>query len=98
MESEDPDQALTAASGWIPPLELPAERASHYFIDVARAHGLLGRYDVVLANLQEAWRRAPEHTRLNPHVRQLSGRLLTTGGTKQAARRFVEMTAVRPAQ
>ena len=98
LESEDPDQALTAASGWIPPLELPAERASHYFIDVARAHGLLGRYDVVLANLQEAWRRAPEHTRLNPHVRQLSDRLLATGGTKQAARRFVEMTAVRPAQ
>ncbi|WP_239648023.1 helix-turn-helix domain-containing protein [Nocardiopsis ganjiahuensis] len=98
LESEEPDQALAAASGWVPPRELPAERASHYFIDVARAHNLLGRHDVVLANLHEAWRRAPEHTRLNPHVRRLSGRLLATGVTKHAARRFVAMTAVSPVQ
>ena len=97
LESKDPDQVLAAASDWVPLPELSAERASHYFIDVARAHHLLGRHDVVLANLQTAWQRAPEHTRLNPHVRQLSGHLLHQGETRQAAREFVVKVGIRPA-
>lgn len=98
LESEDPDQALAAASDWVPPKELPAERASHYFIDVARAHHLLGRHDVVLANLQAAWQRAPEHTRLNPHVRELSGHLLAAGGAQHEARQFIAKSGVNPSQ
>lgn len=94
LECEDPEQALVAASGWTPPKELPAERASHYFIDVARAHELLGRHDAVLTNLQAAWHRAPEHTRLNPHVSELSGRLLARGGTQREARQFIDRTGV----
>ncbi len=96
LECEDPDQALHAAAGWTPPRELPAERASHYFIDVARAHHLLGRQDVALANLRAAWQKAPEHTRLNPHVRALSGLLLSSGPTQVQARDFVAQAGVSP--
>ncbi|QUX22486.1 helix-turn-helix domain-containing protein [Nocardiopsis sp. MT53] len=96
LECEDPDQALHAAAGWTPPLELPAERASHYFIDVARAHHLLGRQEVALANLRAAWQRAPEHTRLNPHVRALSGLLLSSSRAQAQAREFVAQTGVSP--
>lgn len=98
LEAEDPDQALVAASGWVPPEELPAERASHYFIDVARAHSLLGRHDLVLDILHKAWRRAPEHTRLSSHVRELSGNLLRRGGTQKAAERFVAKVGISPVQ
>lgn len=96
LECEDPDQALQAAAGWTPPRELPAERASHYFIDVARAHHLLGRQEVTLANLRAAWQKAPEHTRLNPHVRALSGLLLSSGPTQVQARDFVAQAGVSP--
>jgi transcriptional regulator with XRE-family HTH domain len=96
LECEDPDQALQAAAGWTPPRELPAERASHYFIDVARAHHLLGRQEVALANLRAAWQKAPEHTRLNPHVRALSGLLLSSGPTQVQARDFVAQAGVSP--
>ncbi|MBB5494353.1 helix-turn-helix domain-containing protein [Nocardiopsis metallicus] len=96
LECEDPDQALQAAAGWTPPRELPAERASHYFIDVARAHHLLGRQEVALANLRSAWQKAPEHTRLNPHVRALSGLLLSSGPTQVQARDFVAQAGVSP--
>ena len=96
LECEDPDQALHAAAGWTPPRELPAERASHYFIDVARAHHLLGRQEVALANLRAAWQRAPEHTRLNPHVRALSGRLLSSGRAQVHAREFIAEAGVIP--
>ena len=96
LECEDPDQALHVAAGWTPPRELPAERASHYFIDVARAHHLLGRQEVALANLRSAWQKAPEHTRLNPHVRALSGLLLSSGPTQVQARDFVAQAGVSP--
>lgn len=98
LESEDPDQALAAASGWVPPQELPAERASHYFIDVARAHSLLGRHDAVLDTLHKAWQRAPEHTRLSSHVRELSGNLLRRGRTQKAAEEFVAEVGISPIQ
>ncbi|WP_431867880.1 helix-turn-helix domain-containing protein [Nocardiopsis eucommiae] len=96
LECEDPDQALEVAAGWTPPQGLPAERASHYFIDVARAHHLLGRQEVALANLRAAWQRAPEHTRLNPHVRALSGLLLSSGRIQVQTRDFVAEAGVSP--
>lgn len=98
LETKDPDQALVTASGWVPPQELPAERASHFFIDVARAHGLLGQHDAVLANLYQAWQRAPEHTRLNPHVHELSTHLLSTGLSKRAVREFLAKAGVNLAR
>lgn len=95
LECEDPDQALQAAAGWTPPRELPVERASHYFIDVARAHHLLGRQEVALANLRAAWQKAPEHTRLNPHVRALSGLFLVPGLAEEITERLASDLACR---
>ncbi|MDT8915122.1 helix-turn-helix domain-containing protein [Amycolatopsis sp. PS_44_ISF1] len=77
VESRDP-AGIERAAAWQPPDELPAERRSHYFIDLARAQLTLGRHQDAYLCLQAARRSAPEHTRAHPQVRRSLSALLRT--------------------
>ncbi|WP_285507604.1 hypothetical protein [Actinokineospora sp. NBRC 105648] len=61
-----------------PPSELPAERRSHYFIDLARAQLDLGRDEDAHVSLQTARQVAPQHARAHPQVRRTLTTLLST--------------------
>jgi transcriptional regulator with XRE-family HTH domain len=71
VELSDPEEALRRNAGWVPPIALGAEKASHHFIDLARAQTWRGDYDGALSFLQEARRRAPQHTRSHPSAREV---------------------------
>ncbi|MEU7524704.1 helix-turn-helix transcriptional regulator [Saccharothrix sp. NPDC042600] len=66
------------AAKWHPPDHLPAERRSHYYIDLARAQTLLGRPSEAFTCIQTAKSIAPQHTRGHPQVKQVLGNLLST--------------------
>ncbi|MGL5827502.1 MAG: hypothetical protein ACRCYU_22260, partial [Nocardioides sp.] len=76
-ELRDP-VGVERASSWQPPDELPAERRSHYFIELARAQVAFGRHEGAYECLQSARLVAPEHTRTHPQVRQSLSTLLRT--------------------
>jgi transcriptional regulator with XRE-family HTH domain len=67
-EQGDAAGVLARAQGWRPSLSVPAERRSHYFIELARAQMWAGDSDAALASLDEARRIAPQHTQCNPEV------------------------------
>lgn len=69
----DPDGALRLAAQWCPANDVPAERRSHYFVDVARAWADSGQPDQALSALVEARAIAPEHIRPHPDVDRLLG-------------------------
>jgi DNA-binding XRE family transcriptional regulator len=69
VDSGRPDQALGLATDWVPPLDVPAERRSHFFVDLADASAACGRLDEALKALQVARRIAPQHVRFHPQVR-----------------------------
>ncbi|WP_462183651.1 helix-turn-helix domain-containing protein [Frankia sp. AgKG'84/4] len=75
VDAGDPDDALRRAAQWRPGNDVPAERRSHYFVDVARAWADTGQPDQALSSLLDARAIAPEHIRPHPDV----GRLLGTG-------------------
>lgn len=77
VELRDP-LGIERAAAWQPPSGLPAERRSHYFIDLARAQLTLGRHEDAYLCLQAARQAAPEHTRAHPQVRQSLSALLRT--------------------
>lgn len=66
----DSPTAVERAGTWRPPEQLPAERRSHYFIDLARAHVDVGSDDDAHEALRTARQIAPQHVRQHPHVRQ----------------------------
>lgn len=70
VELDVPDAALAAAVGWVPPDTLPAERRSHFYIDLAHARVLTKRYGAALDALDAAQQIAPEHVRAHPDVRE----------------------------
>lgn len=70
VELGDEAEALARASGWTPPASLPAERASHHLIDLARAQVWAGDYPGALDSLLDARARSPQHTRTNPLTRE----------------------------
>jgi hypothetical protein len=74
----DADAALRAALGWAPPVGLPAERRSHYYVDLARAQLQAGKQDQALASLIAARAIAPEHIHEHPDVRDALSSLLHT--------------------
>ncbi|QFZ23164.1 helix-turn-helix domain-containing protein [Saccharothrix syringae] len=76
-ELRDP-AGIQRAATWQPPRELPAERRSHYYIDLARAQLDLGHHEDAYVCLQAARQAAPEHTRAHPQVRQALSVLLRT--------------------
>jgi transcriptional regulator with XRE-family HTH domain len=77
VELRDP-LSIDRAAAWRPPAALPAERRSHYFIDLGRAQLALGRHEDAYLCLQAAREAAPEHTRAHPQVRQSLAKLLRT--------------------
>ncbi|MEV6513526.1 transcriptional regulator [Streptomyces sp. NPDC051642] len=64
------DRALTIANEWKPPLDLPAERRSGFYIELARAQLWSGRADDAFESLKAARQIAPQHTREHPWVRE----------------------------
>ncbi|MDU0289205.1 helix-turn-helix domain-containing protein [Saccharothrix longispora] len=79
-ELRDP-AGIQRAATWHPPAALPAERRSHYYIDLARAQLDLGHHEEAHFCLQTARQAAPEHTRAHPQVRQALSVLLRTHPT-----------------
>lgn len=80
VELGDEGEALRRAGDWQPPADVPAERASHWLIDLARAQVWDGRYRDATRSLVDARNRAPQHTRTNPLARQSMRAILRRGG------------------
>jgi hypothetical protein len=74
VELGEGTRALRAAQHWVPSRQLPAERRSHYYIDLAQAQLWNGQRDQAFDSLEAARRIAPQHAREHPRVR----RALTT--------------------
>jgi transcriptional regulator with XRE-family HTH domain len=87
VDLDDPTGALAAAAGWEPADSLPAERRSHFYVDLARAQLLTGRHDHVLRSLHRAWTIAPQHIRAHPHVHAMLPDLTAQGGTNASSTR-----------
>lgn len=68
-EPQDLREAVDAAARWAPPPELPAERRSHYYIDLGRAQMAIGRPQHAKESLLVARRIAPQHVREHGQVR-----------------------------
>lgn len=81
VELGDGPTALTAARTWKPPGDLPAERRSHYYIDVARAQLWQNLADDAEESLQVARRIAPQHVREHPQVHDTLRSLLRSQRT-----------------
>lgn len=62
--------AVDVAREWKPPLDLPAERRSGFYIELARAQLRCGLMDDSFESLKVARRIAPQHTREHPWVRE----------------------------
>jgi transcriptional regulator with XRE-family HTH domain len=71
VELGDGHSAARIAGEWVPPRDLPAERRSHYFIDLARAQLWIGQRDQAFRSLRIARQVAPQHVREHPHVREV---------------------------
>ncbi|MFE0605227.1 helix-turn-helix domain-containing protein [Streptomyces sp. NPDC058892] len=63
-------RALDIARGWSPGGEIPAERRSGFWIEVARAHLWSGKTTEAFLSLKEARRQAPQHVREHPWARE----------------------------
>jgi hypothetical protein len=85
VELGDVVGALRAAKDWAPPAELPAERRSHFYIDLASAQLWAGHRDRCLASLQAARRIAPQHVREHPRVKETVQTLLRLSRQPDAA-------------
>jgi transcriptional regulator with XRE-family HTH domain len=81
VELGDSPAAVERAAAWHPPNHLPAERRSHYYIDLARAQLRLGHHQDAYLGLEAARRVAPQHVREHPQVRQTLSALLRTHGS-----------------
>ncbi|MET8798561.1 helix-turn-helix transcriptional regulator [Nocardia sp. NPDC004568] len=71
VELGDFGAALRTATGWQPPINLPAERRSHFYIDLGRAYYATDQTERALDALHTAHCVAPEHVRAHPHVREM---------------------------
>jgi hypothetical protein len=85
VELRDGGEAVRRALGWTPPSSLPAERASHHFIDLARAQTWEGDHVGAVASLLDARRWAPQHTRAHPGTREVVQVVLRRPGRKADA-------------
>ncbi|MFI8093821.1 helix-turn-helix domain-containing protein [Streptomyces sp. NPDC086080] len=64
------DRALEVAREWKPSKDLPAERRSAFYIELARAQLWTGLADDAFESLKVARHIAPQHTREHPWVRE----------------------------
>ncbi|MFF3730052.1 helix-turn-helix domain-containing protein [Streptomyces sp. NPDC002476] len=69
------DRALRVATEWKPPVGLPAERRSGFYIELARAQEWAGLQADAFESLKAARAAAPQHTREHPWARQVIGNL-----------------------
>lgn len=72
VELSDPGSLATvvaAAGSWAPARDLPAERRSHYYIDLGRAQMQLGQVGHASESFQVARQIAPQHVREHGQVR-----------------------------
>jgi transcriptional regulator with XRE-family HTH domain len=76
VDLADPAGALDAGRDWHPPPDVPAERRSHFYVDLARAHVLADQTEPALECLRDARRIAPEHIRHHPDVKTALAQLL----------------------
>ncbi|MFK0249623.1 hypothetical protein ACIQUM_33405 [Amycolatopsis azurea] len=90
VELGDVGDALRLASGWVPPMAMPAERRSHFYIDLGRAFHLADHPARVLSAFREAQRIAPEHVREHSQVIDVVDHLelITRGELRDAFARF----------
>ncbi|WP_405786092.1 helix-turn-helix domain-containing protein [Streptomyces sp. NBC_00138] len=58
--------ALAVAREWAPPSEMPNERRSGFYVELARAQLWSGRREAAFASLRAARRIAPQHIREHP--------------------------------
>ncbi|MBQ1116586.1 transcriptional regulator, partial [Streptomyces sp. C3-3] len=63
-------RAFDVAREWAPPAEMPAERRSGFYVELARAQLWGGMADDAFESLKVARRIAPQHTREHPWVRE----------------------------
>ncbi|OXM43152.1 helix-turn-helix transcriptional regulator [Amycolatopsis alba] len=97
VELGDVGAALRLASGWAPPTRMPAERRSHFYIDLGRAFHLADQPARVLSAFREAKRIAPEHVREHPQVIEVIDHLeLTTRGDLRDAFSDFAATLAKP--
>lgn len=68
-------RALDIAREWAPPRDLPAERRSGFYIELARAQLWAGQADHAFESLKVARRIAPQHAREHRWVREDAGTL-----------------------
>ncbi|WP_030730920.1 helix-turn-helix domain-containing protein [Streptomyces sp. NRRL S-237] len=68
-------RALDVARAWSPGQEIPAERRSGFWIEVARAQLWSGKPDRAFACLKEARMHAPQHVREHPWAREDIGKI-----------------------
>ncbi len=85
VELGAPHIALATAQGWVPPDTLPAERRSHFFVDLARAQFAIGHHDDVLETLRSAQRIAPQNVRVDPDVHSTLTALAGTSAVRASA-------------
>jgi hypothetical protein len=96
VELRDPQTAISAAAGWVPPATVPAERRSPFYVDLARALLAVGRGEAVLEALDRARVIAPEHVRMHPVVRQALVEVASFGAVPaDFARRFTDILTRR---
>ena len=69
LDSDDIDTALAVTEGWTPPDTVPAERRSHFLVDLARAQARAGRIHEAVESLYLARQVAPQHVRHHPEVK-----------------------------
>ncbi|MFE5940152.1 helix-turn-helix domain-containing protein [Streptomyces sp. NPDC056470] len=69
------DRALQVATEWKPPAELPAERRSGFYIELARAQDWAGLQSDAFESLKVARAAAPQHTREHPWAREVAAGL-----------------------
>lgn len=68
-------RALDVARRWTPPLSMPAERRSGFYIELARAQLWAGLADDAFESLKTARQIAPQHTREHRWAREDAGTL-----------------------
>ncbi|MBT0772139.1 helix-turn-helix domain-containing protein [Kineosporia sp. J2-2] len=85
VELDAPQVALDTARDWAPPTSLPAERRSHFYVDLARAQFAIGQHDDVLETLRSAQRIAPQNVRVDPDVHSTLTALAGTSSVRAAA-------------
>ncbi|WP_219152341.1 helix-turn-helix transcriptional regulator [Amycolatopsis sp. TNS106] len=97
VELGDVGGALRLASSWAPPITMPAERRSHFYIDLGRAFHLADQPERVLSAFREAGRIAPEHVREHSQVIDVVDHLeLTTRGQLRDAFADFAASLVKP--